>query len=681
MDKQKTDVVLVVKGAGLHKPDDTLDFFLKGFLPGVKSIDPDAEVRQVSGKDIFEGFPTSPHTEKPHHHLTEILLNADKEKTSPRRIWVKEIYWENELTPSNPWKAFFVEWKMASYALRRDVTLFFSWLILKFLGLKKTKSESKNENDLKTATNAEENTIPAWANPLFLFASFVLIYFSFGLFFFESFLARYSSSILETSFIGKLIFPNFNTSSSYIFLIIAAFVMAIDPALSSIRYFHSKQLDRGDLPGLQKWIMLLLVASFLFFTLEYLGLIVVSIVPVLLINFIRSLLWKRRPQANTDFPIEKALLPTGEEIPVTVPVLKIYYRFVVVLALPILFFLILLSKFFKWTKILGAFGEGLEIFLNRALGGILGDVSTYAMDPSQRYRVKSVIEDEISFFHKKGDVDNIHIFAHSQGTAITFEVLYQQLAQEKREKIKTYVTVGSILSYYHQTAPILETTYPPTRFRLTKYPSFALNPSGTSTFQWVNCWNLLDPITEFYGLNEFHKDNDIANSPKNIKTRALFHSDYWINIHEVHIPFINHILDIDNPNDFWKKNQRKPQNAMSQKRYSTITTIIFWIFLAMAVSVFLYLYTQNQPITLSITNYVDSIFDTILKSLESSSPDSFFSNLRETATWATFKKLGEWLTQNISDILMTPFAAYLVYQFFKSISKAKATFHLRKTST
>jgi len=39
-----TDVILVVKGAGLQKEDETLNNFLEGFLPAVTAIDQDAKV-------------------------------------------------------------------------------------------------------------------------------------------------------------------------------------------------------------------------------------------------------------------------------------------------------------------------------------------------------------------------------------------------------------------------------------------------------------------------------------------------------------------------------------------------------------------------------------------------------------------------------------------------------------
>src|SRR4026209_2506066 len=90
-----TSVILVVKGAGNQKPDETLDLFLNGFWPAVKSLDRDATIRQLHDHDIFpSGYRSSPHEPEPHNHITEICSQG-------HRLWIKESFWEPDLVPEN----------------------------------------------------------------------------------------------------------------------------------------------------------------------------------------------------------------------------------------------------------------------------------------------------------------------------------------------------------------------------------------------------------------------------------------------------------------------------------------------------------------------------------------------------------------------------------------------------
>ncbi|MEK6573661.1 MAG: hypothetical protein AABZ58_05035, partial [Chloroflexota bacterium] len=171
------------------------------------------------------------------------------------------------------------------------------------------------------------------------------------------------------------------------------------------------------------------------------------------------------------------------------------YRYIVVLTLPITFLGLTIARLLQWTRVLGGVGDEIEKALNRALSGVLGDVVTYAMDPAQAHRVRSVVEADLRFFHDRPDVSFIHVFAHSQGTPITFETLFNHLPDTYRRKIKTYATIGSVLSYYHQVNAVIDAFYIP-RFPVYPYPKFA------DGFKWMNFWNLAAPITEFYGLDE-----------------------------------------------------------------------------------------------------------------------------------------------------------------------------------
>jgi hypothetical protein len=243
----------------------------------------------------------------------------------------------------------------------------------------------------------------------------------------------------------------------------------------------------------------------------------------------------RKVEKGCDFLMLKNLFP-----------LMVLYRMMVVWALPVAFLGLGLAKVLIATKVLGAYGKTLEEFLNNRLGGSLGDVSAYAMDPSLALRIRSAVEYDIKFFHQMKEVSNIHIFAHSQGTPITFETLFTHMPKEYRKKIKTYVTIGSVLSYYYQIVPVLDEVYFPERFRKSDYElgTFA------DGFRWFNCWNLADNITGFYGLDEYDLDrvkqsktaSGEVKYPTNIKTRFRGHSDYWTNLEEVQLPFARRVL-------------------------------------------------------------------------------------------------------------------------------------------
>ncbi len=572
MSQPKADVVLVVKGAGLHKPDETLDTFLQGFLPAVKRIDPQADVRQVDDADIFKDFPVSPHTEDAHLHLTEIELDVpssqeDASATERRRIWVKEVYWENELHPISPWKAFFIEWNMATYALRRDLTLLLHWVRSKF-----------NAGDECQKKEDRFGYASKWI-------SYTLLYFLLFSFFVVSYRARFNTSWFESVFWWSLPEPWMQITKTTLVLLVAT-IIAWPIGLRAGQYFNSGG-RYGHLQGLPTWVMLVMLLSFVLFTSEYLVLLVCAAIPPLVMNGVRAILWSRRPAVNTDLLHALICLPDGKRHRIAVPLVKLYYRLVVVLALPILVLIIVLAKVLKWTRVLGAVGDGIENLLASLLGGILGDVSSYAMNPAQALRVRSVVENEIAFFARCcPEVGRIHVFAHSQGTAITFETLFTQLSDAVRERIHTYVTIGSILSYYNQTAPILESVYPANnRFRLPEYPRFAPG------FRWYNCWNLLDPITEFYGLDEF--DKGTPESPRNIKTRARFHSDYWINVDEVQLPFVRRVLGIRADDDFWTRSQMPIAPQRKLKGYTVWTDIAFFAGVVVSLVAFgVYLYPR-----------------------------------------------------------------------------------------
>ena len=238
---------------------------------------------------------------------------------------------------------------------------------------------------------------------------------------------------------------------------------------------------------------------------------------VVVINVIRALSWIRRPFRNiyTDYFVEDVQELGGKRTKVTplpFALLNFFYRWLVIWLLPIAFPLLLLSRLFTLIGRLGFkdLGSSIEAFISERLSSGLGDVSVYAMSQSQAIRARSVLESDIRFFSDKSE--NIHVVAHSQGTVISWESLFVHLENAYREKIKTFVTLGSVLTYYYQTSPVLSNIYPSNRFRLEKCPSFA------NGFKWFNCWNLTDQVTGFHGLGEYRTLCDGAWVPIEIKT-------------------------------------------------------------------------------------------------------------------------------------------------------------------
>lgn len=184
------------------------------------------------------------------------------------------------------------------------------------------------------------------------------------------------------------------------------------------------------------------------------------------------------------------------------------------------------------------------------LVGYMDDVVNYAMDPAQSNRVRSAVINDILYFYEKDGVERIHVVAHSQGTPITYESLFHFLAEEYQDKIYTYATIGSVLSYYHQARGVLDSVY---------YERFPVSASKKhrfpTSFKWMNFWNFSDPITEFYGLDEYTNfekapplDGEFVRtrtSPVNIRTRTSLaenHGEYWNNFEKFALPLAKRVL-------------------------------------------------------------------------------------------------------------------------------------------
>jgi pimeloyl-ACP methyl ester carboxylesterase len=278
------------------------------------------------------------------------------------------------------------------------------------------------------------------------------------------------------------------------------------------------------------------------------------------------------------------------------------YRAIVVVGLPLFLLIYGVAKLLQWTRILASVGKLLERLLQVWLGGIMGDVVSYAMDSAKAARIRSTVERELHFFHERDEVKHVHVVAHSQGTAITFELLFRHLDPAYLERIRTYLTLGSVLSYYHHADAVLDPHHYDQRFPPARFPEPDDFAPG---FRWYNCWNLTDPITEFYGLDEFllpragaHAESplvlpDLSQedlddlhplSPTNIKTPASLrhHSDYWTNQEWVQRPLARRLLGKP---ERWKQARRVPnaKNRFGHARlifvlHSLAVALIFYYF-------------------------------------------------------------------------------------------------------
>jgi predicted ester cyclase/pimeloyl-ACP methyl ester carboxylesterase len=591
----EVSVILVVKGAGEQKPDETLDVFLNGFWPAMKSVDSSATI--AKRRDIFPSdYRSSAYDKEPLNHITEI-------RTGERRIWLKEPNWEAALVPTSPWDALFKEWRLATYAFGKGIHDLF------------TNPDSHDRHQQRSF----------WRYYIAFALMYLLIFGHIGLTFVVG-RAKWGlpQGLLETGnlvLLGQLIV---GVGS-------AALIAAILPAIKTDHQMKIYLEDGGrleGLPGVSGLVVLLLIATFLLNPANYVLWLLFVLVIELALLLSRGIAWPYRKISNSDSWSDHYYSVAGKvdqrtgklkifkwsnsnrPLILTVRFLRmlfvLMYRYIVVISLPISFVGFGIAQVLKWTRLLGGIGEGLEKALNVALSGFLGDVVTYATNPAQAHRVRQVVETDLKFFHNRPEVSHIHVFAHSQGTPITFETLFNHLPGTYRRKVKTYVTVGSVLSYYNQVNAVLDKPYVP-RFPVRSYPK-----NFAEGFKWMNFWNLADPITEFYGLDEYNlveeapvfalekgerlrpisldaslsKTKRDPVSPTNIKTRATLenHAEYWSNQDHVHVPFALRVLGVWRPQQ-WNPEKLKTLKWFGLRHYSYVS--LWW---ALWAAVFLTLF-------------------------------------------------------------------------------------------
>ena len=696
-----TDVILVVKGAGLHEPDDTLNQFLQGFWPAVLKLDSNATINQIHDKSVFEGYKSTPHTDKEHAHVTEInvtIPNANDE-SSQRRIWIKEAYWEDELKPPGAFRALLDEWRMASYAMRRELTNFFR---TRYLFLEYLVNPPVNQSPSKPAryVRAKYDAVRDFASQslskpvgyvrelrkrLSKFGEFTSIYLSYTvvyIIFFVLFINGYRYALglpnykqtFDTfeHFVRVLVWLAATTGAQ---MLLPAAILALPPTM---RIYWRAVSKKERLPGLPHLMLVLLIITFLLIPNTYIVLFIALSIPVVLIVISRGLYWDRRAHDNTDKDYVHVYLshpddgPDVEQKGNTIRVntewffpFLFYYRLLVVLGLPIAMILLTVTRVLKLFKPLAEVASKLENLFSLFLSRGLGDVSAYAMDPAQAHRIRSVIENEIRFFHNQACVDRIHIFAHSQGTPITFETLFHHLPDEYRQRISSYVTIGSVLSYYYQTAPVLDRVSTPSRFRKRAYPKFA------DDFMWFNCWNLADQITEFYGLDEYVHDpvsaaDTSTSNPVNIKTRARGHSDYWTNVDEVHLPLAKRVLGLD-PQDAQWRPKANPKGMRFHTRVNLTSIALVGLLYSGAL---LYFYTTWIPNSFYPPLYQRLLTDlyATLSGSENGLIQFFFSLWSDPAKLEGLKAVWNFAAANLSTILLAAFVLYSMRHLIGAIT-------------
>jgi len=574
----ETDVILIVKGAGEQAEDDHLNLFLRGFWPAVKALDKRATIKQVTSEAMDQS--SSPHNEGSgsHKHITEIIAeHGGKQK----RIWLKESYWEYETLPSTALSNLSKEWQMSSHVFANMFQdLFFT---------RDTKERRRLLTDPRKMPD-KEFLEPTWWDRVGAFVSYLFL---FLLVLLPLVVAPYIEPVRMSEFLTG-IFPSAITSDlaglsgflGFAFALVIAFIWALAPTwelskMTRLRFERQNNEYMRRVPGLPNWSLVLLVLLLLTFPLSYLSVLLCVLTTQVAFLFSRRILWKFRNFSNSDAyrakeyygykskkegRISERMGIVNEAWILRLPFSPLFYRYFIYLVLPVGFVITILAGFLKWTRILGGFGEALDGLIKFMLVGYMDDVVNYATDPAQAHRVRSVVMEDIKRFHDLNEgreVQRIHVVAHSQGTPITFETLFHFIDKKYQEKIYTYVTLGSVLSYYHQARGILDLVY----YNRFKMP--IRDDQFPQDFKWMNFWNFTDPITEFYGLDEYNwfngdwKDDKKTipmrgyTSPVNIRTRSSLsknHGEYWDNLDKFQRPFAKRVLGELRPEEWDREN-------------------------------------------------------------------------------------------------------------------------------
>lgn len=575
IDGQSVETLLVIKGAGNHRPGQTLDLFLAGFWPALLSIDPLATMRLrgavPSGTDVPRT--ASATTEAGQASAVEVYVpgrpaSGDKPAVRETTIRVREVYWEPGLAAPSATTSVLREWEMASFALGQSLLRVWKpqavlahapkplhWLygistaMLLFVAVR-IEPASVPFLDPTHPLVSQWEDLQGW-RPLVmaLVAGFLV------------FVARYLERLPPSKGSSRLASYDQDTQAPRVGVEETA-----AEASAEIKGAQGYSYRGGrHCPGLPLWVLIALVTVLIVSPLEYFGTLVLLFLLQVCVLVARWLAWpfRARPDSDTAEIFDERMTPDDQSgahnpasaegdvtfrpmsgiervlvVALRLPLSAVLYRLLVVMTLPIVLAGSAVVAVLRWTRVLSGAGDALDGILRLTLAGTMGDIVGYAMEPGQALRIRQVLESELADQDADPAVRSIHVVAHSQGTPISYEVLFGRSPAIARGKVRSYLTIGSVLSFYAQSNDVLD-LLPHPRFPVSTVPEL---PPG---FRWINVWNLTDPIPEFSGLDEYgyqHGDqiSQIRTPAKVIPWRS--HSSYWENLTLVMRPMAERIL-------------------------------------------------------------------------------------------------------------------------------------------
>lgn len=155
----------------------------------------------------------------------------------------------------------------------------------------------------------------------------------------------------------------------------------------------------------------------------------------------------------------------------------------------------------------GGSGSGLSGSLRDTLVALENDFAAYVLRNDLRQRIRGFVEDVIVKIAQRPEVDAIVINAHSQGTAVAFDVI-SELADEPAKRLKHLVTSGSQLRKL---------------VRLFNWGS-AIGDMSTQ-LPWTNFFDACDPVADALGHDAWtpgqHLDSPTRSGPTLFATRPV----------------------------------------------------------------------------------------------------------------------------------------------------------------
>lgn len=529
-----TDAVVIVKGAGQQGPDASLGMFMRGFWPAMKATDPDAVVysrreRGISGE------------------VVEVLGGN-------RRIWLTEAYWEKDIRPPGPTTVFFAEWRAAVFAY-----------------------VSMPVPHLKAVNGRRDAAWWRWL-PLLFFVELAMVG-AFGaiVVYFDRLRGR---PLIDLPFVDAearitaTLITWLDLPPNQAPWVIPGLVLAVLAAYLGMRaWTHVRAIREqsrrwpGERPDVGTWTpYLMLLMAFLISPVWYVIGIIHLVAFNVVLQTVRDVAWPCRHDFGTDddrlaasayrddgagergattWRDLAARLVRGYWLP------QWLYRYTAIVVLPLVSIVYALVRVLALVPasipVVGSLSGRLSSLVGELISGSMGDITVYATDPAQAPRIRAAAIDAIHTLARRDDVDRIHVVAHSQGTPIAYETLYHHLPDADRAKVWSFVTIGSVLNYYHQIHTVLD------RFSEHRFPVRA-DPGFPPQYRWVNLWNSGDPIPEFRSLEGF--GSGIGDrGPTNVKVSAhrlpvASHTGYWTDVYDLHIPLARRLLGDLNPDEW-----------------------------------------------------------------------------------------------------------------------------------